>query len=332
MHNFRTQRQLAFDTAEADLNASAVAGLEGLLCCNYGECGRDVVNKEAPIGQRFCAEHLKERNGNQGAGVSMETSTDRQTGAGDNLPATRDLEQRAGSFAVTIADIASLTLSPHKAERASEELITPAAEYQRQVHEVFDPAVNKAFQAHREMTALRAKFLAPGEEAERTGKRFVGEWQMESQRREDQKRREQEAEQLRIQTEQREAEARAAELRAAEAKAAGQTAAATELAQEAAEIRAEPIVPVAIPVNASAGRVAGVAQSKPVYLLDDIEDAIPDIDSFLRWIVQNLDARRHLVRPDRGATNRFIRDMGLKQIPGCKVVLVPQVRRTGNRG
>lgn len=231
-------------------------------------------------------------------------------------PSEAQLKQEGSKLEQTIAEIRAMKNSPYRAKLATDLLIQLGAELEKRIHAEFDPACEKTYAAWKDATERRAKFLEYPLNAIKTGKQIAEEWLLESNRREEESRRQQEAAQLAEQKRQQEETAKHLE-------AQGQP-------EAAAEVRQEPLVPVALPVDKSAGRVAGLQKTALVYKLDS-DNPVKDVDAALRWLVLNLDGRRSLVDFNIGKINRYITDNGVREIPGLRIVSRMPPRRKGSR-
>lgn len=96
--------------------------------------------------------------------------------------AQQQLAQPQGALLARLTELRDMPVSQVTAS-VGQELIQDAKKYIGAVHQVFDEAVDAAFKAHRSMTALRAKFLKPGEDAEVAGRNAIRSWENERQRR-----------------------------------------------------------------------------------------------------------------------------------------------------
>lgn len=217
----------------------------------------------------------------------------------------QELSQRSTTLASRIADLKAMPVSQVTAA-CGQELIQEAKSYLAGVHAVFDPNVEAAFKAHRASTQLRAKFLAPGEQADAAGRAAVRAWETERQRRLDAERREKER------LAQLEAEkARAEELAHLQAQNVP-----TAIIEQRA---ADPIVVAAPDVDEDRGKVQGTST------VDRWTGVVVDMGAFLAYIA-GIPGLHMLVAVVESALTRYLTSSKGQPIPGVTVSYDPIIR------
>lgn len=230
-----------------------------------------------------------------------------KAGDSNDRAKTAEFQTTAHGLASRVADLRCSALTRMTANLAGE-LMNDARLYLAAVHRHFDPVVKQAYAAHREATALRAKFLKPGEDADWIAHDIVRRYKLE----------------INAQAARKQQQADEAARMKAEADRGADVQALNDegRTEEASMLAQTPLVPIARPVESSP--IISGAQT-----VERKRATVKELGRFLAFIGAN-SALWHLVEVKQGALDRYVNATGgAIDIPGVEITDDVLVRRSG---
>jgi len=188
------------------------------------------------------------------------------------------------------------------------EIVLNFTNLKKKINEYWAEPIRKAHEAHKALTAKRNEMLRPIEANEKIIRNRISSYLTEQKRKRDEEQRKIDEKRMR----QEAAEKRKLEERAMRAEASGKI----EKAESLRELKEDVYIPPAIvvsEVNKTTRTDTGVVSAKT-----DIEVTITDVKELLMAITEGK-APVSIVDISKPKLKKFIKDMGIKNIPGCEI-------------
>ena len=188
------------------------------------------------------------------------------------------------------------------------EIVLNFTNLKKKINEYWAEPIRKAHEAHKALTAKRNEMLRPIEANEKIIRNRISSYLTEQKRKRDEEQRKIDEKRMR----QEAAEKRKLEERAMRAEASGKIGKAESLRELKEDVYIPPAIVVS-EVNKTTRTDTGVVSAKT-----DIEVTITDVKELLMAITEGK-APVSIVDISKPKLKKFIKDMGIKNIPGCEI-------------
>jgi len=204
--------------------------------------------------------------------------------------------------------VSNIIVSNAETFNYASEMVLNFSNLKKKINEYWIEPIKKANEAHKALTTKRNEMLRPIEANEKIIRARISSYLTEQKRKRDEEQRKIDEKRMR----QEATEKRKLEERAMRAEASGKIEKAESLREQKEDVYIPPAIVVS-EVNKTTRTDTGVVSAKA-----DIEVAITDVKALLRAIVEGK-APVSIVDISKPKLKKFIKDMGIKNIPGCEI-------------